>query len=373
MNYGLKAIHLALFWLLTVPLTTLSAQPLEWIRPSASGDSFVRGERAEPFRAWGFNYDHDEPGRLLEDYWESEWDTVVADFSEMKALDANVVRIHLQLGSFMDSPDQSNAKALAQLKRLIRLAEETGLYLNLTGLGCYHKKEVPAWYHKQVETDRWKTQAHFWAAIAKVGAHSPAIFCYDLMNEPVLPGKKKATDWLAGEFGGKHFVQRIALDLTKRTRQQVAKAWVDKLVAAIRRQDQRHMITVGVIPWALTFPGAKPLFYSPEVGENLDFVSVHFDPKTGDVDKALKALAVYDVGKPLVIEEMFPLKCSLPELDQFVTKSAKTTDGWIGFYWGRTLEEYRADKSSLKSALMLQWLDYFRTNAPARRQSPRKQ
>ena len=124
MNYGLKAIHLALFWLLTVPLTTLSAQPLEWIRPSANGDSFVRGERAEPFRAWGFNYDHDEPGRLLEDYWESEWDTVVADFSEMKALDANVVRIHLQLGSFMDSPDQPNAKALAQLKRLIRLAEE---------------------------------------------------------------------------------------------------------------------------------------------------------------------------------------------------------------------------------------------------------
>ena len=133
------------------------------------------------------------------------------------------------------------------------------------------------------------------------------------------------------------------------------------------------MITVGVIPWALTFPGAKPLFYAPEVGANLDFVSVHFYPKSGEVDKALKALAVYDVGKPLVIEEMFPLKCGLPDLDQFVTQSAKTTDGWIGFYWGRTLEEYRADKLSLKSALMLQWLDYFRTNAPARRQSPRKQ
>jgi hypothetical protein len=206
-----------------------------------------------------------------------------------------------------------------------------------------------------------------------VGADSSAIFCYDLMNEPILPGKKKATDWLAGEFGGKHFVQRIALDLTGRTRQQVAKAWVDKLVAAIRRQDQRHMITVGVIPWALTFPGAKPLFYAPEVGAKLDFVSVHFYPKTGEVDKALKALAVYDVGKPLVIEEMFPLKCGLPELARFVTQSAKTADGWTGFYWGRTLEEYRADKPSLKSALMLQWLDYFRTNAPARSQSPRKQ
>ena len=172
MNYGLKAIHLTLFGLLTVPLTTLSAQPIEWIRPSASGDSFVHGERAEPFRALEFNYDLDKPGRLLEYYWQSEWDTVVADFSEMKAL---------------------------------------------------------------------------------------------------------------------------------------------------------------------------------------------------------KALAVYDGSNPLVIEEMFPFKCGLPELDQFVTKSAKTTDGWIGFYRSRTLGEYRIDKSSLKSALMLQWLDYFQTNAPARRPRPRKQ
>ena len=126
------------------------------------------------------------------------------------------------------------------------------------------------------------------------------------------------------------------------------------------------MITIGVIPWALTFPGAKPLFYAPDVGGKLDFVSVHFYPKSGEVDKALKALAVYDVGKPLVIEEMFPLNCSLPELDQFVTQSSKMTDGWIGFYWGRTLEEYRADKVSLRSALMLQWLGYFQTNARLR-------
>ena len=159
--------------------------------------------------------------RSIEDYWDKEWDTIAADFAEMKALGANVVRIHLQLGRFMDTPDQPNAKALVQLKRLIRLTEETGLYLNLTGLGCYHKKDVPPWYDSLDETGRWKTQARFWEAIAKIGSDSPAIFCYDLMNEPILPGKKKATDWLAGEFGGKYFVQRIALDLAGRTRQQV--------------------------------------------------------------------------------------------------------------------------------------------------------
>ena len=37
---------------------------------------------------------------------------------------------------------------------------------------------------------------------------------------------------------------------------------------------------------------------------------------------------------------------------------------------GRTLGVDRIDKSSLKSALMLLWLDYFQTNAPAQRPRP---
>jgi hypothetical protein len=73
----------------------------------------------------------------------------------MKKLGANVVRVHLQLGKFMDGPDKPNAKALDHLAKLVRLAETTGLYLNLTGLGCYHKKDVPAWYDKLAEKDRW--------------------------------------------------------------------------------------------------------------------------------------------------------------------------------------------------------------------------
>ena len=54
----------------------------------------------------------------------------------MKAMDANVVRIQLERGSYMDTPGRPKAKALAQHRRVIRLAEGTGLYHNLTGLGC---------------------------------------------------------------------------------------------------------------------------------------------------------------------------------------------------------------------------------------------
>ena len=333
---------------------------LEWIRPSVDGAHFVGAESGGRFVAWGVNYDHDDAGRLLEDYWHDEWATVVEDFAEIKDLGANVVRIHLQVAKFMDGPKEPNEAALDRLVRLLELAEQNGLYLDITGLGCYHKPDVPAWYDALSEAERWNVQAWFWEAVARTCGDSPAVFCYDLMNEPILPGADKVeTDWLTGELGGKYFVQRIALDLAGRTREQVAKAWVDKLVAAIRQHDTQHMVTVGVIPWVQVFPQAKPLFYLKEVSKNLDFASVHFYPKKGEVDKALTALAAYDIGKPLVIEEMFPLSCSLEELDAFIDGSRKIADGYLSFYWGKTIAQY-AQQDDLTAAIIRTWLRYFR-------------
>lgn len=343
-----------------------SALNLEHVRLSTDGRRFVLSLSGTPFVPWGFNYDHDDAGRLLEDYWEAEWGTVVEDFGEMKALGANVVRIHLQLGRFMRAAETPDAEALARLGKLLALAESTGLYLNLTGLGCYHRRDVPAWYDALSEADRWAVQARFWESIAGLGAGSPAVFCYDLMNEPILPGEEKEIGWLAGDFGGKHFVQRISLDLAGRSREQVARAWVDTLVTAIRRRDPRHLITVGEIPWAHHFPGAKPLFQAQEVGRRLDFVSLHIYPKKGEVDRAIAALKVYDVGKPIVVEEMFPMKCGLQELDDFVEKSRYLARGWIGFYWGKGIEECRRE-GDLKGAIMAGWLEYFREKAPRMR------
>jgi len=362
-RYTLGFLTIVSFTLATATLTS-AADKLELIRPSPDGSHFIGADSGKRFVAWGVNYDHDDTGRLLEDYWQSEWPTVAEDFNEMKDLGANVVRIHLRVAAFLDEPREPDTASLAQLARLVKLAEQTGLYLDLTGLGCYHKQDVPPWYDALTEPQRWDVQARFWEAVAQTCADSPAVFCYDLMNEPILPGANKVeTEWLTGQLGGKYFVQRIALDLAGRTREQVAKAWVDKLVAAIRKHDAQHMITVGVIPWAHTFPGAKPLFYSPQVGAHLDFVSVHFYPKKAQVDKALTALAVYDVGKPLVVEEMFPLTCSLEEMDAFIDRSRDIVDGYLSFYWGKTIEQY-AQQNDIPAAVIAAWLRYLRTKAP---------
>src|SRR2546427_13276566 len=79
-----------------VPHRALAAE-MEWVRIAKDQRGFVLERSGRPFIVWGFNYDHDDSGRLIEDYWESEWPKVDKAFRDMKQFGANVVRVHLQL------------------------------------------------------------------------------------------------------------------------------------------------------------------------------------------------------------------------------------------------------------------------------------
>lgn len=348
----------------TLILIAALSQPqpgkLGFIRVSDDHKGFVVAETNKPFVPWGFNYDHDEKGRLIEDYWDAEWPKIVEDFREMKDLGANVARIHLQVAKFLDAADKPNAKSLDQLARLVKLAEETGLYLDLTGLGCYHKKDVPAWYDALDESDRWAAQATFWTAIAERCRSSPAIFCYDLMNEPVVPGgKRKDRDWLGPAFGDKHFVQFITLDQANRPRPLIARMWVDTLVKAVRSVDKKHLVTVGLVDWSLDRPGLTSGFVPKEIAGPLDFLCTHIYPEAGKIDEAVETLRGFaEVGKPVLIEETFPLKCGIPDFEKFLKATRPHAAGYVGFYWGKTLEECRAGKT-IPDAMMAAWLELF--------------
>jgi hypothetical protein len=324
----------------------------------------VDGSSGSRFVAWGFNYDHDEKGRLIEDYWMTEWDKVRRDFAEMESLGANVVRIHLQFAKFMKSADQPNRESLEQLSRLVILADEQGLCLDLTGLACYRKADVPKWYSSLDETHRWEAQSNFWKAIAGVCKDSPAVFCYDLMNEPIIGGGDQKEDWLPGQpLGGFSYVQRLSIDVHGRSDKEIAKAWVAKLSSAVRSVDNSHLITVGVIPWVQVFKGGSDLFCSPEVSAPLDFVSIHFYPKAVPVEESLKYLRAYEIGKPLVIEEIFPLEAGIDKTADFIKASRNEIDGYISFYWGETIEQNKR-KKDLSGTMQSQWLEKMRELAP---------
>ena len=319
-----------------------TAPSMERVRISEDGLKFVMADSGAKFTPWGFNF-VGEFGRIVEEYWEDDWSGVEQDFQRMRALGANVVRLHLQVGTYMKTAREVDSDALDLLRRTLDLGQRCGLYLDLTGLGCYHLNSVPLWFDKLSESERWDVQERFWEAIAETCAGHPAVFCYDLMNEPVVGKAKEGQHpWLLGELEGFYFVQRISNDPKDRERQAIAEAWVEKMVRAIRKHDPDGLITVGVIPWAHVWPTAKPLFYSPKVARHLDFASVHFYPKKGEVEKALAALSVYDIGKPLVVEETFPLSCSLEEMDEFVEGGKIRVDGWISHYFGNSIVEHEA-------------------------------
>jgi hypothetical protein len=355
---------------LTVPTAQVKPNEMPWIAVSKNKEGFVLDPSGRPFVPWGFNYDHDDNGRLIEDYWEDEWPTIEAHFGQMKKLGANVVRVHLQLGRFMDGPEKPNTQALDHLGKLLELAERLRLYLDLTGLGCYHKQDVPAWYDKLNEKVRWDAQALFWQAVASRCAASPAVFCYDLMNEPVVPGGKRK-DWLGPPFGGKHFVQFITLDQAERPRPDIARQWIRHLAAAIREKDKRHLITVGLVDWSLDRKGLTSGFVPDKIVDDLDFISVHQYPKRGKVDEALTTLAGFAVGKPVLIEETFPMACSPTELEDFIDGSRRHAAGWIGFYWGKPPEELRRS-NKISDALTLGWLRLFEKKVKALEQKTPK-
>ncbi len=332
---------------------------IERVRVSEDGSQFVLSDSGATFIPWGFNFVGDE-GRIVEEYWEDEWPIVEEDFRGMQALGANVVRLHLQVGTYMTAPEKVDNTALERLRKVLELAEQCELYLDLTGLGCYHLDAIPDWFDELSEEQRWEVQARFWEAIAGTCAGSPVVFCYDLMNEPVIgAGGNQEHPWLLGALGGFYFVQRISIQPAERDRIAIAEAWVEKMVQAIREHDRDTLVTVGVIPWAHVWPNAKPVFYAPQVAKHFDFVSVHFYPKSGEVEKALTALAVYDIGKPLVVEETFPLHCTIEELDEFLDSAKPHADGWISHYFGSTIEEH-ASRRKLSDQISAKFLEYWK-------------
>jgi hypothetical protein len=336
---------------------------MERLRVAPDGNGFRLAASGRPFVPWGFNYDHDEAMRLIEDYWEAEWAKVEEDFRQMKEMGATAVRIHLQVNRFMASPDTPNEAALARLAKILALAESCGIYLDLTGLCCYRKSDTPAWYENAREKERWTTQAQFWAAVSAVGAKSPAILCYNLMNEPVSPAGPGRV-WHGGTpLGGYFYVENLTLDPGQRPREQVTRDWIATVSAGIRKNDPGRCVTAGMFflfdnPGSLTL-GQDLKAYAGE----LDYLSVHMYPKDATVEDSLKLLESIQIGKPVVIEETFPLSCTVESHRKFLEGSRATASGWIGFYWGRSIKECRASQD-IKDAFMLRWLDYFTSEGP---------
>ena len=93
-----------------------------------------------------------------------------------------------------------------------------------------------------------------------------------------------------GRMGNVEFCQRLSLEPGDRTGHDVFREWTRRMVASIRKHDQTHLITVGMLP----FPRAYTA-----VAEQLDFVSPHLYPKSDKVNDEIRLLQKFDWGNRL--------------------------------------------------------------------------
>ena len=105
----------------------LRAEEMETVKVASDNQGFVLSPSGQRYVPWGHNYASvDLLTRLTEDQTRVE-----REFAEMKAAGTTVARIHPEMPQILAAPDRANPQAIAQLRRLLKIAEDTGTPQNV--------------------------------------------------------------------------------------------------------------------------------------------------------------------------------------------------------------------------------------------------
>ncbi len=336
---GLSAISIA---------AETSKMQLIITRPDGRG--FVERDSGRPYIVFGTNYYDPHTGWAPKIWQRFDAEKVRKHFQAMSKLGVNCARVFLTAGSFQPNAETIEEQSLEKLDALIEIARQAGIRLLLTGPD--HWEGQPSYWKPDRFAGETALQVleHFWDVVGRRYRDEPAIFAWDLLNEPHLPWfieqwRPQWDAWLQKNYGsweslkaawGDEFTKgdqwgKVAAAKNQPDsgnprlrdwqlfREHLADQWVRRQVEAIRRADPTHLITVGYIQWSypLIRPG-NPSRYSAFNPHRqacwLDFITIHFYPTLGNPfgseenwDKNLgylqAVLAYCHTSKPVVLGE----------------------------------------------------------------------
>jgi hypothetical protein len=173
--------------------------------------------------------------------------------------------------------------------------------------------------------ERWHVQARFWRAVARVGAPSNAVLCYELTSEPWIAADSDV--WYTGQLGDYYFGQYIVRHAGDRDRGRLAREWIRTLTAAIHRHDRRHLVGIGLLPYT------HGPFAPREVARTLDLVLVHVYPETAAAGSAISTVRTFaEHARPTILGETFMLHDDRATQDRFLLGARPYLDGaWTLF------------------------------------------
>ncbi len=198
---------------------------LERVVAHGSRFQYVGGSRFNP---------HGFQGAVSEVVSQSE-STTDAALGRAHDLGANVVRFHVQTYDIASAARTVIPGALEKLQWAVDRADQLDLYVVLTGLLNWYPSRRLAYLDALSEAERHNHQAWWWRQVANAMNPYTNIFGLELINEPSVPATAQTVWYYGGGFGGEaQFAERLVLDLAGRNAQTVARAWLQKMVVAIR-------------------------------------------------------------------------------------------------------------------------------------------
>jgi hypothetical protein len=319
----------------------------------AKGSHLVAGGRR--FVAFGFNYAGRHGSQPLYSFADPSTRRLrgyVDAMRRARRLGANSMRIFLQLFDFIHRSrgrihvDQT---ALAHLREVLGAAERLHLYLDLTGDLVWVPGSSPRWYDTMPARARWRVQARFWSAVSRVAAPSPAVLCYELSTQPRI-GADSPT-WYKGPPGALNYTQFVVKHAGNRNPEALARAWIRTLSRAIRANDSRHLIGIGLTP-ALKGP-----FGPANVAPLLDLLLVHLYPRTGHEAASLYTAGLFAAqSKPVILGETAILHDDRATQGNFLVRSRRFFDGYLSFFYGHRPQQAKRLRGLLKNENLAQFL-----------------
>lgn len=376
------------------PFATVEAtnhQSMELIVVAPDGHDFVEADSGRSYIPFGTNYYDPHTGWAPKLWRQFDADKVRQHFRVMSGMGVNCARVFLTAGSFQPTAEKIEEQALAKLDKLVEIARENGIRLILTGPD--HWEGQPNYWRP----DRFAGQAalqaldRFWTIVAQRYRGEPAIFAWDLLNEPHMPWfveqwRPQWNVWLQSTYGNREALKAAWGDELAEAdewdnvavpenqpdpgnprlrdwqhfREHLADEWVRRQVEAIRRADPTHLVTVGYIQWSYPLvrsgnPNRYAAFNPRRQARWLDFVTIHFYPTLGspfeseqnrrkNIGYLQGVLAYCHTGKPVVLGEFGWYGGGAPQhhpylseqqqarwISEEIEASRSLADGWLSW------------------------------------------
>lgn len=316
----------------------------------ASKTSFRERGTGKPFVSVGLNYFDPQTGWAPKVWQQFDEARVREQLDLVAGAGFNTIRVFITLTSFETEQGKVSGDGPAKFRKLLDLCRTRGIYVIPTGPELW--EGAPAWYKGDRFADEMLLTAEesWWRRFAAEFANDPAIFAWDLANEPAVAWKGPAmqarwNEWLKTRYGTREKMAdawKMPLDKVEepgavsippdqpargdrklldyqRFREHVGGEWVRRMTTAIRAGDRNHMVTVGHIQWASPVLLPSVWHYAgfdlKAETKLVDFTTVHFypldHPRPCDSPEGIPANAIYlqallhdcSGGKPLMLGE----------------------------------------------------------------------